>query len=204
MEATLGTEEKILAAAVDVFCDRGFDGARMQEIADRAGISKASLHYYFRSKEGLFKRAVQVLFSQIINNVVSHVKPESSIEEMIEQLVGTYYDVFTQYRRQTLFFFSEMIKYEDLLDEIIAGLPRQKIIEGIAGKFERERQLGNIVDIEPIDLLVNIIALCMYPVIAGPLLKRMFSMSDVEFSSFIQKRKKHVTAFVLASILKEK
>ncbi len=202
MENISGSEAKILAAAVEVFCRRGFDGARMQEIADQAGISKASLHYYFRSKEGLFKRSVQVLFSQIINNVISHLSPDSSIEEMIRQLVDSYYEVFSQYRRQALFFFSEMIKYEELLDEIVSALPRQEILANIAGRFEQERRKGTIVDIAPMDLLVNIIAMCLYPIIASPLLKRMFSMTDEEMNVYLNHRKKHVADFVLASILK--
>ncbi len=203
MENITGTEAKILTAAVEVFCRRGFDGARMQEIADQAGISKASLHYYFRSKEGLFKRAVQVLFSQLINNVISHLTPESSIEEMIRQLVNSYYEVFIQYRRQALFFFSEMIKYEELLDEIVSALPRHEILLNVVGRFEQERRKGTIVDITPQNLLVNIIAMCMYPIIAAPLIRRMFNMSEAEMTAYIEQRKKHVADFVLASILKE-
>ena len=49
------TEEKILAAARKVFIAHGLAGARMQEIADEAGINKALLHYYFRSKDKLFE-----------------------------------------------------------------------------------------------------------------------------------------------------
>lgn len=203
MENITGTEAKILAAAVEVFCRRGFDGARMQEIADQAGISKASLHYYFRSKEGLFKRAVQVLFSQLINNVISHLSPESSIEEMIRQLVNSYYEVFIQYRRQALFFFSEMIKYEELLDEIVSALPRHEILLNVVGRFEQERRKGTIMDITPQNLLVNIIAMCMYPIIAAPLIRRMFNMSEAEMTAYIEQRKVHVADFVLASILKE-
>ena len=45
------TENQILIAAREVFIAKGFEGARMQEIADQAGINKALLHYYFRSKE---------------------------------------------------------------------------------------------------------------------------------------------------------
>lgn len=203
MENITGTEAKILTAAVEVFCRRGFDGARMQEIADQAGISKASLHYYFRSKEGLFKRAVQVLFSQLINNVISNLSPKSSIEEMIRQLVNSYYEVFLQYRRQAMFFFSEMIKYEELLDEIVSALPRHEILLNVVGRFEQERRKGTIVDITPQNLLVNIIAMCMYPIIAAPLIRRMFNMTEEDMKEYIEQRKKHVADFVLASILKE-
>ncbi|NNE47360.1 MAG: helix-turn-helix transcriptional regulator, partial [Rhodothermales bacterium] len=52
----LDTEQQILEAALNVFSRKGRDGARMQEIADLAGINKALLHYYFRSKNGLYER----------------------------------------------------------------------------------------------------------------------------------------------------
>ena len=45
----LSTEEKILAAAREVFTKKGFAAARMQEIADAADINKGLLHYYFRN-----------------------------------------------------------------------------------------------------------------------------------------------------------
>jgi AcrR family transcriptional regulator len=48
------TEADIIAAAREVFLEVGYDGARMQAIADRAGINKALLHYYYKSKEHLF------------------------------------------------------------------------------------------------------------------------------------------------------
>ena len=50
----LGTEEKIIIAARNIFTKKGMNGARMQEIADEAGINKALLHYYYRNKEQLF------------------------------------------------------------------------------------------------------------------------------------------------------
>ena len=50
------TEEQILVAARKVFIEKGFEGTRMQEIANEAGINKALLHYYFRTKEKLFEQ----------------------------------------------------------------------------------------------------------------------------------------------------
>ena len=52
-EKDKGAEEKILAAARKIFTTKGMAGARMQDIADEAGINKALLHYYFRDKEKL-------------------------------------------------------------------------------------------------------------------------------------------------------
>ena len=60
------TEKIIIKAAHEVFIEKGLQGARMQEIADRAGINKALLHYYFRSKDKLFDAVFQDIIKEII------------------------------------------------------------------------------------------------------------------------------------------
>ncbi len=56
-------ERVILEAAEKVFAEAGFGGATMQLIADVAGLPKANLHYYFPTKESLYRRVVQNIFS---------------------------------------------------------------------------------------------------------------------------------------------
>jgi TetR/AcrR family transcriptional regulator len=63
------TRDKIFRAATQVFEEKGYSGARMQEIADRAGINKALLHYYFRSKDQLFMAVFQVLISKMFEKI---------------------------------------------------------------------------------------------------------------------------------------
>ena len=55
-------ETLILQAAEKVFAEAGFGGATMQLIADVAGLPKANLHYYFATKEELYRRVVQNIF----------------------------------------------------------------------------------------------------------------------------------------------
>lgn len=55
-------EKLILAAAEKVFAEAGFGGATMQLIADLAGLPKANLHYYFPTKEALYRQVVQNIF----------------------------------------------------------------------------------------------------------------------------------------------
>jgi TetR/AcrR family transcriptional regulator len=55
-------ERAILGAAEKVFAEAGFGGATMQLIADMAGLPKANLHYYFPTKESLYRRVVQDIF----------------------------------------------------------------------------------------------------------------------------------------------
>lgn len=55
-------ERVILAAAEKVFAEAGYGGATMQLIADMAGLPKANLHYYFATKEELYRKVVQQIF----------------------------------------------------------------------------------------------------------------------------------------------
>jgi TetR/AcrR family transcriptional regulator len=58
----LESERLIMVAAEKVFAEAGFGGATMQLIADVAGLPKANLHYYFPTKEALYRRVVQDIF----------------------------------------------------------------------------------------------------------------------------------------------
>lgn len=59
------TRERILAAATELFADRSFDGASTRDIAARAGVSQPSLSYHFRTKDDLWRAAVDHLFAQL-------------------------------------------------------------------------------------------------------------------------------------------
>ena len=61
-EIRQGNERAILEAAEKTFAEAGFGGATMQLIADMAGLPKANLHYYFPTKESLYRQVVQTIF----------------------------------------------------------------------------------------------------------------------------------------------
>ena len=58
------TRAKILQAALDLFAERGFDGASIRDIAKRAGVFHGLIKYHFESKEELWKSAVDYLFER--------------------------------------------------------------------------------------------------------------------------------------------
>lgn len=69
-------EAQILDAAEAVFAEAGFSGASMQQIAERAGLPKANLHYYFGTKEGLY-RAVLARILDLWVDAFEHFRPEA-------------------------------------------------------------------------------------------------------------------------------
>ena len=59
------TRDRIVAAAADLFSERSFDGATTREIAARAGVTQPLVNYHFRSKEELWRAAVDSLFDRL-------------------------------------------------------------------------------------------------------------------------------------------
>src|SRR5215471_10004926 len=84
------TEQRILDAAHRVFIKRGTAGARMQEIADEAGVNKALLHYYFRSKDRLSDAVFQRVARGIFGRLSEAAGSELELEDKVRLIVGIY------------------------------------------------------------------------------------------------------------------
>src|ERR1700712_5053671 len=90
MEEISGTEQKILAAAEEVFHEKGYDGARMQEIAEHAGINKGLLHYYFKTKDKLFEAIFSRALQHMISKIFGILEMELPLEDKIRLIVDQY------------------------------------------------------------------------------------------------------------------
>ena len=77
------TEEKIFESATEVFIEKGMDGARMKEIAEHAGINKALLHYYYRTKDHLFNAVFEKIAGQLFKKFAPVFDEKLSLEEKI-------------------------------------------------------------------------------------------------------------------------
>ena len=90
MDLNTDTEQKILNAATDVFLEKGHDGARMQEIADKAGINKALLHYYFRSKQKLFRTVFKKEAQSMLASIFGLLSPSDNFQVFLEKFIFGY------------------------------------------------------------------------------------------------------------------
>jgi AcrR family transcriptional regulator len=85
------TKTRILDAADEIFVRRGIDGARMQEIADQAGVNKALLHYHFRSKAELARAVWLRIASSFVPGIFQMMASDISLDEKIDRFVDTYH-----------------------------------------------------------------------------------------------------------------
>src|SRR5437899_4317803 len=84
--------EEIVAAAVEVFVEHGFAGARLEDVARRAGVTKGTVYLYFKSKEALFKAVVrQTIVPAIAQGEALAQAFTGSARELLERLVREYW-----------------------------------------------------------------------------------------------------------------
>jgi TetR/AcrR family transcriptional regulator len=201
VKKSLSTEEKILEAAKTVFHRKGFEGARMQEIADEAGINKALLHYYFRTKENLFDAVFRSAFGEIFSKLFTTVESDSPLDEKITNLVGAYIGFLQKNSYIPGFILAEMNQNPQKIIEVFksAPVPPAMLFERMS-KAVRHETLGTS-DFR--DVFINLLALCIFPIVARPMLQQIFEFSDKEYDQFIEKRKKEVPKFIMNAIRKK-
>lgn len=195
------TQEKILEAARAVFLEKGMDGARMQDIADRAGINKALLHYYFRNKEKLFETVFQEAATRFFPRVVNILTAETTLFEKITQFVHHYISMLSENPYLALFVLNEVQKQPKTFLPKIFGNRRPPLQE-LAGQVNAEIKQGIIKPIEPQQLIINMVSLCIFPFVARPVVQWVLKMDDKAYKEFIEARKTEVAKFIIDSIRK--
>ena len=191
-------EVRILEAAKKVFHKKGFDGARMQEIADEAGINKALLHYYYRSKENLFDAVFKDAFNELFKKIFTVVDSNISFEEKIRYLFSDYIGFMQKNPYIPSFILNEIHHNPSRIADLLKSLPTPPA--EIFSKVKKSLEDEGITSIDHRQFVINIIALSVFPVIARPLLKSILNLTEEEFNGFIETRKEELPDFIFKAI----
>jgi len=194
------TEEKILEAARTVFLNKGMDGARMQEIADEAGINKALLHYYFRSKDRLF----EAIFSEIIKfafpKISRIISSDMGIVAKIEQFVDAYLDILMKHPFIPGFIMKELSRDPSTFLKMIMKFGFNPQI--VFSQMEEAMNRGEIIRMDPRHLAANVISMCVFPFAARPILSIVIFKDDQQaIENFYKGRAAVIKEFVVNAIV---
>ena len=195
------TEEKILEAAKKVFLKEGMAGARMQDIADEAGINKAMLHYYFRSKEKLFEKIFTELSQHFFPRLVRIFESDYSLFRKIESFVAEYIDQMRQTPYLPIFVLNEVNRQPEAFIKKMMG-DRKPPIKKFIDDVQAEAKKGVIKPVNPLQLLLNIISLCVFPFVARPMFQLVTNIDKAMFEKILEQRKREVSKFIIDAIKK--
>jgi AcrR family transcriptional regulator len=215
----VATEQRILDAAHAVFLRSGTAGARMQEIADEAGVNKALLHYYFRSKdrlaEAVFQRAAMRLFPAVLRILASDLE----IEEKVQRVVEHYLDHLSETPYLAGYVLCELNQHPDRITQYLRAVaaaagdpsvsagrhaadkpPRIQALDVLEKQLRARSRGGTMRPIAREQFLVNLLGLCIFPFAARPILEALLGMDAALFQRFIAHRRKELPAFFLRAL----
>jgi AcrR family transcriptional regulator len=200
MSQERNTEEQIIAAAKKIFSAKGLAGARMQDIADEAGINKAMLHYYYRSKEKLFEIVFTEALDKLMHRMSNIINANLPLPDKIREIVKNYIEGLTENPHIPLFVLNELQQQPELLVKQFKTKPNFPNIQQFLMEIAVAGEKGIIKKVSPIQLMLNILSMCVFPFVAKPLLKGVTGIDEVQFKLLIEERKQFVADFILAAI----
>jgi TetR/AcrR family transcriptional regulator len=189
-------EQRILKAARKEFEAKGYAGARMQAIADEAEISKASLHYYFRSKDGIFQRIFDEAFEEYLSIISKLIVETPDWENQIREFTGVLFEYIRCGR--VLFLVREINRDPDLINK---RLEKKKKSEQVA-YFERLQATGKITSTDPRLLFIFLNSLCSFPVMNRVMFQKALRLSPRQYDEMMSDYARSVCDFFIQAIRK--
>ena len=100
---TADRREAILSAALDEFAERGFEAARLEDVAKRAGIAKGTIYLYFRDKETLFQELLRAMLTPIIGGFEALGQADVPAKQLAEHMRDVFvHEVFETRRKDVI------------------------------------------------------------------------------------------------------
>ena len=193
------TETEILNAAKEVFQQKGMAGTRMQEIADKANINKALLHYYYRNKQLLFEAVFQSAFKLLAPQLHKILNDDSDLFEKIKNFTENYVSFVIKHPYLPNFVIQELSKNPEFVQKLRAD-KNFPSIEKFKTQVNQAVTQGIIKPIEAEQLFINIMSLNIFPFIGQPLLMVLVNADKESYNKILKKRKTEVAEFIINSI----
>ncbi len=197
-------KDAILQAAEEVFIQKGYDGARMVEIANRAGVGHPLLHYHFSNKKMLFQQVVQqklCILSQILWILLDEKKLD--IREYIATMVSRHFDFVQQHGDYIRFIINELETHPKLFtNNRVLVLEQFKKTSGkLQEDLDKAAANGEICPIKAENLLMDILSLNVFSTYTKALINSL--NEDLDEKSFLETRKAENIKMILGRLQPE-
>ena len=190
-------EGRILQAAQTEFEMKGYNGARMQAIADTAGISKASLHYYFRSKDKLFDKIFEQALLEYLPIVQTWADDSLKWDEKVRRFTDQLF-VFIR-NGKMLFIIREINRNPELLS---VHLKHKKKPNSLVSYFDNLMEEGAIRKTDARLLYIFLNSLCCFPIVNREMFQTALRMSSKEYDELMQHYARIAADFFINAIKK--
>jgi TetR/AcrR family transcriptional regulator len=194
------TEEKIFEAATEVFVEKGMDGARMQDIANYAGINKALLHYYYRTKEKLFSAVFEMIARKLFIKFAPVFDENLSLEEKIRFFFKEHISFLQENPRLPGFILNEVNRHPERIKKLLSSVDFETLWIRLYNQHKEEFSRYNITQASLPQLMISMAGISVFPFAAKGILEGILGKVNVSFNDFIEERKEFAADFVIKAI----
>lgn len=196
------TEEKIFEAATEIFEEKGLTGARMQNIADKAGINKALLHYYYRTKDHLFEAVFMKVAQKMLEKFNPIFEENLTIEEKIRFFFREHISFLSKNPKLPGFVLNEINHNPQRILTLVRNVDFPSLWKKILDQHKDELHKYNISEENLPQIMTTIVSLSVFPFAARGIFEVIFKSVDVDFDKYIEERKEFAAEFVIRAIRK--
>lgn len=196
------TKETILEAATTLFAAQGYEATSVQQVAEAAGVARATPSYFFGSKEGLWRAVLDAQNQAAIKvapEALARLSEHASAEAQVRALVDVYFEFLTAHPH-----FFRLVQWSELQhNPTINALPShweaiERAVAAVAGVLTTTGRA----DQDPKQLFMSILGMCNAHLVYGNTLGRPLRV-DVADPAFLAARKEHVTRLLIAAFGQE-
>jgi len=196
------SQSTILAAARDEFAEFGLGGARVDRIAERAGLNKRLIYYYFEDKEKLFQAVLEQAYRDIRAEETKlrllDLEPATAVRRLIE-FTWNYYLAHPEF--MTLLNSANLHKARHLAESRRARELNSPLVETLAAVLERGRREGSFRGgVDPVQLYVSIAGMAYFYLSNSHTLSAIFGR-DLLAPKARSERLSHMTDVILGYLL---
>jgi len=197
-------ELRIREVAQELFFKQGYALTSTTQIAKEVGCTQALVHYYYRTKENLFRQIYLEQVQAALGVVGQSLMSEESFEKFIEHAISMYFDALMSNPRLPFFVLEELVsnpaRRQYLREHFIKSPSYGMMYMQFDARLRKEQQEGQLAKIDPFDLLMTIASLTVFTFVALPVYQDLLAQTDEQVQAFVQHRKAEITRFVLKGL----
>ena len=182
------TEKLIKEKARSLFFQKGFLNATTQEIADEAGVNRALIHYYFRSRDQMLEILLDETLQEKRDLARAILTSERPFREKIASYIDAIVDYGLKYPYLDNFIISEIARRPEKI-KLFCAKDKFRSSDLIREALEKEIKKGKIAPISAEHFMVNLISLCNYPLLAKSVIQTIHGLTDTAYRKFLVERK---------------
>lgn len=199
------TEHLILKAAEEEFMDKGFALAKTTDIARRAGVTHAMLHYYFRTKENLFEQVFREKVQLLSQSLVPTFDDRKPFLQWVADFTGAHFDFVAAHPRLPVFVLTEIRQHASWREYCLSIMQEvlNATIRSVDSMLRRAIERGEVCPMRVEHLLFSVFSMNIMVFAAAPAMKTMFGWTEEDFDMFARQRREENIKMIIKRLKRE-